>query len=53
MNRTRPPLAVSHSLSSQGFPLTPFVRVYRQKAAGPFGGPCLTKPAYRLSSSAA
>lgn len=41
----------SHSLSSYGFTLTPFMHVDRQKAAGPLGGTCLTKPAYRLSAS--
>ncbi|TMS18875.1 Rho guanine nucleotide exchange factor 10 [Larimichthys crocea] len=34
------------------FPLSPFMHVDRQKAAGPVGGACLTKPTYRLSSSA-
>lgn len=32
-----------------GFTLTPFMHVDRQKAPGPLGGACLTKPAYRLS----
>ena len=45
-----PPLFLT-PFPSYGFPLTPFMQVDRQKAAGPLGGTCLTTPAYRLSSS--
>lgn len=52
MNNPSPPLSSPHSLLSHSFPLSPFMHVDRQKAAGPVGGACLTKPTYRLSSSA-
>lgn len=53
MNNPSPPLSpLLTPFPLMGLTLALFIHVDRQKASGPPGGACLTKPAYWHSSSA-